>query len=218
MEGHQNVQWCQGKAGEDCVHVVVSKEYGWVVVGIYDGFNSPDAPDYLLSKLCKVVHKEFKYSILTIGDDDDSDACAGCVDQQNNNNMNDEDGSSCATSGAVDSNFDDHDLKRKKCGGNGSGRSSKNKYRGAAKKWEENQMRWKCEWDKERMELDRRLKDQLNGSWALRKTEEAFLDVADKMVMENPKLALMGFDVLVMLMKGEDVYVMNVGDSRVVLA
>ncbi|KAL4380201.1 hypothetical protein AHAS_Ahas04G0009800 [Arachis hypogaea] len=179
MEGHQNVQWCQGKAGEDCVHVVVSKEYGWVVVGIYDGFNSPDAPDYLLSKLCKVVHKEF------------NDACAGCVDQQNNNNMNDEDGSSCATSGAVDSNFDDHDLKRKKCGGNGSGRSSKNKYRGAAKKWEENQMR---------------------------KTEEAFLDVADKMVMENPKLALMGFDVLVMLMKGEDVYVMNVGDSRVVLA
>lgn len=55
-------------------------------------------------------------------------------------------------------------------------------------------------------------------SRALRKTEEAYLDVADKMVMENPELALMGSCVLVMLMKGEDVYVMNVGDSRAVLA
>ncbi|KAL4389205.1 hypothetical protein S245_006801 [Arachis hypogaea] len=252
MEGHQNVQWCQGKAGEDRVHVVVSEEHGWVFVGIYDGFNGPDAPDYLLSNLYNAVHKELKGllwddgvdgnsnlgvkdSILTTGDDD-GDACAGCVDQQNNNNMNDEDGSSCAASGAGDSNFDDHGLKRKKRGGNGngSGRSCKNKYRGAAKKWEENQMRWKCEWDRERVELDRRLKEQLTGSdgsmmvnhsdvlealsRALRKTEEAFLDVADNMVMENPELALMGSCVLVMLMKGEDVYVMNVGDSRAVLA
>ena len=55
-------------------------------------------------------------------------------------------------------------------------------------------------------------------SRALKKTEESYLDVADKMVMENPELALMGSCVLVMLMKGEDVYVMNVGDSRAVLA
>ena len=91
------------------------------------------------------------------------------------------------------------------------------------------------------MELDRRLKEQLSKfvgsdgssaggatinhsdvlkalSQALRKTEEAYLEVADKMLLENPELALMGSCVLVMLMKGEDVYVMNVGDSRVVLA
>ena len=43
------------------------------------------------------------------------------------------------------------------------------------------------------------------------------MDIADKMVEENPELALMGSCVLVMLMKGEDVYVMNVGDSRAVL-
>ncbi|KAK7860519.1 putative protein phosphatase 2c 23 [Quercus suber] len=46
----QNLQWAQGKAGEDQVHVVVSEEHGWVFVGIYNGFNGPDAPDYLLSK------------------------------------------------------------------------------------------------------------------------------------------------------------------------
>jgi hypothetical protein len=120
-------------------------------------------------------------------------------------------------------------LKRKRS------RSSKGKYRGAAKKWEENQRRWKCEWDRERMELDKRLKEQLNRSGsdaspinhadvlkalsqALKKTEESYLEIADKMLVENPELSLMGSCVLVMLMKGEDVYVMNVGDSRAVLA
>ncbi|KAK1347354.1 hypothetical protein POM88_034564 [Heracleum sosnowskyi] len=55
----QNLQWAQGKAGEDRVEVVVSGEHGWVFVGIYDGFNSPDAPDYLLSNLYPAVYKEF---------------------------------------------------------------------------------------------------------------------------------------------------------------
>ena len=94
-------------------------------------------------------------------------------------------------------------------------------------------MRWKCEWDRERLELDRRLKEQLNRSrlddsainhvdvlkalsLALKKTEKSYLDITDKMLMENPELALMGSCVLVMLMKGKDVYVMNVGDSRAV--
>jgi pyruvate dehydrogenase phosphatase len=38
------------------------------------------------------------------------------------------------------------------------------------------------------------------------------------MINHNPVLAMMGSCVLVMLMKGEDVYLMNVGDSRAVLA
>ncbi|XP_020215057.1 probable protein phosphatase 2C 4 [Cajanus cajan] len=219
----QNLQWAQGKAGEDRVHVVVSEEHGWVFVGIYDGFSGPDAPDYLLSNLYNSVHKELKGLLWddgsapensvakedTFGDVNvtDVDACSHCVEQENSN-------------------------RTKK------GRNSRSKFKGAAKKWEENQRRWKCEWDRERLELDRRLKEQLSlsrsGSGgtssinhgdvlealsrALRKTEESYLDVADKMVMENPELALMGSCVLVMLMKGEDVYVMNVGDSRAVLA
>lgn len=35
---------------------------------------------------------------------------------------------------------------------------------------------------------------------------------------DNPELALMGSCLLVMLMRGKDVYLMNVGDSRAVLA
>ncbi|CAI9775225.1 unnamed protein product [Fraxinus pennsylvanica] len=38
------------------------------------------------------------------------------------------------------------------------------------------------------------------------------------MLMEAPELALMGSCVLEMVMKGNDVYLMNVGDSRAVLA
>ena len=52
---------------------------------------------------------------------------------------------------------------------------------------------------------------------ALRKTEEAYLEVADQMVKDNPELFLMGSCVLAMLMIGEDIYLMNVGDSRAVL-
>ena len=227
--GSQNLQWAQGKAGEDRVHVVVSEEHGWVFVGIYDGFNGPDAPDYLLSNLYSFVHKELKGLLWDDGVSSDNsnlkprdsvdddvvkedmlfDDCSQCVDQEKGDSI----------------------LKKKK-----RGKNSKNKYKDAAKKHEENQRRWKCEWDRERLELDRRLKEQLSGgdggednsvnhsdvlealSRALRKTEESYLDVADKMVMENPELALMGSCVLVMLMKGEDVYVMNVGDSRAVLA
>ncbi|KAL7207892.1 hypothetical protein ACSBR1_029776 [Camellia fascicularis] len=58
--GSQNLQWAQGKADEDPVHVIVSKEHGWVFVGIYSGFNCLDAPDYLLSNLYSIVHKELK--------------------------------------------------------------------------------------------------------------------------------------------------------------
>ncbi|KAF3636607.1 putative protein phosphatase 2C 4 [Capsicum chacoense] len=251
---NQNLQWAQGKAGEDRVHVVVSEEHGWVFVGIYDGFNGPDAPDFLVSNLYPAVHKELKGLLW----DDKSDSSStdnnnsinlsvtvpapSLVVEEFSQNLDDEylrdrivDGCSrCVEQENYPSAREDlsSDLRLKKKRGKGS----KNRYRGVSKKWEENQRRWRCEWDRERLELDRRLKEQLNRngsngsgsvnhadvlkalSQALKKTEEAYLDLADRMNMENPELALMGSCVLVMLMKGEDVYVMNVGDSRAVLA
>ncbi|CAN7065543.1 hypothetical protein IGI04_040386 [Brassica rapa subsp. trilocularis] len=187
LEG-QNLQWAQGKAGEDRVHVVVSEEHGWLFVGIYDGFNGPDATDYLLSHLYPTLHRELK----------------GLLWDDPN----------------IESKPQDHD-------GSCLGQEDINHCEG----------RWRCEWDREKKDIDRRLKEQINSrrsgsdsdqltnhsdvlkalSQALRKTEEAYLDTADKMLEENPELALMGSCVLVMLMKGEDIYVMNVGDSRAVL-
>ncbi|KFK24745.1 hypothetical protein AALP_AA8G019000 [Arabis alpina] len=171
-----DIQWAQGKAGEDRVHVVVSEENGWVFVGIYDGFSGPDAPDYLLNNLYIAVQKELNGLLC--------------------NQESDEVASSA-------SNL-------------------------------EKSVKWKCEWEncndsnKKTESCDdhkgtdstrRNHRDVLKALLqALRKTEEAYLELADMMVKENPELALMGSCVLVTLMKGEDIYVMNVGDSRAVLA
>lgn len=171
--GAQNLQWAQGKAGEDRIHIVISEENGWVFVGIYDGFNGPDATDFLLNNLYANVHKELKGLLWC----DRGESCESTAD------------SSWFLSKSLDG--------------------------------------------KERMELDRRLREKLSNlgadgadhcavlkalSEALRKTEASYLEIADMMLAENPELALMGSCVLVMVMKGDDVYLMNVGDSRAVLA
>uniref|UniRef100_A0A0D9VU60 protein-serine/threonine phosphatase n=1 Tax=Leersia perrieri TaxID=77586 RepID=A0A0D9VU60_9ORYZ len=126
--GGGNVEWAQGMAGEDRFHVAISEEHGWVFIGIYDGFNGPDATDYLFANLYVAVHRELK---------------------------------------GVLSN--EHDI-------NG---------------------------------------DVLRAiARALERTEEEFFAAAE----ESPEIGLVGSCVLVMLMKGDDVYLMNVGDSRAVLA
>ncbi|GLT44809.1 hypothetical protein SLA2020_186860 [Shorea laevis] len=53
---------------------------------------------------------------------------------------------------------------------------------------------------------------------ALKSTEEAYMEMVERALDINPELALMGSCVLIMLMKDQDVYVMNLGDSRVILA
>ncbi|KAE8703614.1 peptidyl-prolyl cis-trans isomerase CYP20-3 [Hibiscus syriacus] len=53
---------------------------------------------------------------------------------------------------------------------------------------------------------------------ALESTEEAYMEMVEKALDINPELALMGSCVLVMLMKDQDVFVMNLGYSRVILA
>lgn len=56
----RNLQWAQGKAGEDRVHVVLSEEQAWLFIGIYDGFNGPDAPEFLMSNLYRAIDKELE--------------------------------------------------------------------------------------------------------------------------------------------------------------
>ncbi|KAK2360749.1 putative protein phosphatase 2C [Trifolium repens] len=136
--GCENLHMAQGKGGEDRMHIVICEEHGWVYVGIYDGFNGPDATDYLLNNMFYAVHDELK----------------GFLCNRN--------------------------------------RNSSNKLKS---------------------------EDVLEAlSEAMRKTEDAFLKIINEMINHNPVLAMMGSCVLVMLMKGEDVYLMNVGDSRAVLA
>ncbi|WVZ61073.1 hypothetical protein U9M48_011000 [Paspalum notatum var. saurae] len=189
------LQWAQGKAGEDRVHIVVSEERGWVFVGIYDGFNGPDATDFLVSHLYAAVHRELRgllWDQEERHDDQHPDQPTSTAEQQ--------------------------DHRR---------RARRSRPPRAA---DDDQRRWKCEWERDCSTLKPTARrpprsDSENDhlavlkalARALRKTEEAYLDVADKMVGEFPELALMGSCVLAMLMKGEDMYLMNVGDSRAVL-
>jgi serine/threonine protein phosphatase PrpC len=55
----------------------------------------------------------------------------------------------------------------------------------------------------------------LHGSHFYLKQDDALID---RLLHENPELMVMGSCVLVMPMKDEDVYIMNVGDSRAVVA
>ncbi|KAF2288684.1 hypothetical protein GH714_010477 [Hevea brasiliensis] len=214
--GSQNLQWAQGKAGEDRVHIVISEEHGWVFVGIYDGFNGPDAPDYLLSNLYTNVSEELKGLLWSdkfesTSKTEETEEASPSIDKENHP-------FTCR-----DEDFDvNHHSNRKQ------GKNSRHRSKAEVKRWDESQRRW-------RMEIDQKLKDKLNCegsnfngvnhfdvlkalSQALKKTEESYFEIADKMAAEKPELALMGSCVLVMLMKGEDVYLMNVGDSRALLA
>ncbi|CAH2074467.1 unnamed protein product [Thlaspi arvense] len=202
-----DVQWAQGKAGEDRVHVVVSEENEWVFVGIYDGFSGPDAPDYLLNNLYTAVHKELNgllwndEKLPTFGENGETQV-GKCSDEDDSDSVKE----NCP----VTTNIDDAVA----CGARN----------------QEKSVKWRCEWenksnnktrlsDNKSNSTTRNHKDVLKALLqALRKTEEAYLELADLMVKENPELALMGSCVLVTMMKGEDVYVMNVGDSRAVLA
>ncbi|OVA16591.1 Protein phosphatase 2C (PP2C)-like domain [Macleaya cordata] len=95
---------------------------------------------------------------------------------------------------------------------------------------------WSYDWHREETRVNERTVEQLGPmrrcksglvdhdavlramSRALENTEEAYMDMVEAALDRNPELALMGSCVLVMLMKDQDVYVMNLGDSRVILA
>ncbi|KAF2538286.1 hypothetical protein F2Q68_00023549 [Brassica cretica] len=192
-----DVQWAQGKAGEDRVHVVVSEENGWVFVGIYDGFSGPDAPDYLLNNLYTAVQKELNGLLCN---DEKLRTLGKNGDTQIGKRSDKEDSDSGKENFPVTTNID------------AVASGARN---------QEKSVKWRCEWENNDTKSDNDCDhgDVLKALvQALRKTEESYLELADTMVEENPELALMGSCVLVTLMKGEDVYVMNVGDSRAVLA
>ncbi|KAK4786544.1 hypothetical protein SAY86_010377 [Trapa natans] len=95
---------------------------------------------------------------------------------------------------------------------------------------------WSYDWHREEKYIDERIIEQsgpirrcISGNVdhaailralerALQSTEEAYMEMVERSLDKVPELALMGSCVLVMLMKDQDVYVMNLGDSRVILA
>ncbi|KAK7395302.1 hypothetical protein VNO78_15853 [Psophocarpus tetragonolobus] len=197
LMGCDNLHWAQGRAGEDRVHIVICEDHGWVFVGIYDGFNGPDATDFLLNNLPYAVNDELKEMLCgnkfeSMGTDLESLALEENVllSGKGNGEVN----------GCCSSNKENYPIEKEELNleGVSEGVEGMNGI------------------DSEKVGLSH--SDVLQAlSEALKKTEDAFLKTVDEMIGHDPVLAMMGSCVLVMLMKGQDVYLMNVGDSRAVL-
>lgn len=284
-EASSNVQWALGKAGEDRVHVVVSEEHGWLFVGIYDGFNGPDAPEFLMGHLYKAVFNELK-GLFWDDEDGNFTNCSsnpviegelsleepsirreivnngegnqvGCVkrvtfqsEQKENRRKlweflaeNDpEDGLDLSGSDRFAFSVDDA-VSVSNAGSAVSRRSLLlSKLKQGLTRSKDGHSRGLFQWrfgveEKDKVDSENRNEErehtigrrQKTGpvdhelvlralSQALEKTENAYLDLTDKVIDRYPELALMGSCLLVVLMRDEDVYVMNLGDSRAIVA
>ncbi|KAM3734589.1 hypothetical protein ACB098_10G027200 [Castanea mollissima] len=310
-----NVQWALGKAGEDRVHVVVSEEQGWLFVGIYDGFNGPDAPEFLMGNLYRAVYNQLQglfweieqqqqqqeqepelpsdnINISVINNDD---AYSNNINNENNNNNNpvnvalesgngndfisisgdrgtvavpkkvtfqseegievrrrrlweflaeDDAEDGLDLSGSDRFAFSVDDALRVSNAGSAVSRRwlLLSKLKQGLSKHKEGHGGRLFPWsfrleEKEKVEVENRVEEKSSRSGRKRKegpvdhqlvlkalsqalelTELAYLDMTDKVIDTNPELALMGSCLLVVLMRDEDVYVMNVGDSRAIVA
>ncbi|KAJ9135096.1 hypothetical protein P3X46_032315 [Hevea brasiliensis] len=325
-QDESNVQWALGKAGEDRVHVVVSEEQGWLFVGIYDGFNGPDAPEFLMGNLYRAVYNELQGLFWDVEEPEEASNVASTIVVESDNTTNPipslernckdygessvgeiesnlvyryqgnvakddpsketgverdgvgtigrielipvphegakrvtfqsqgseitqrrrlweflaeedaEEGLDLSGSDRFAFSVDDA-ISVSNAGSAVSGRwllLSKLKQ-GLSKHREKNLFPWKFGLEtKEKVESSRVEERVLKRkrkvgpvdhelvlralSRALEMTELAYLDTTDKVLDTNPELALMGSCLLVVLMRDEDVYVMNVGDSRAIVA
>nr|XP_011465169.1 PREDICTED: protein phosphatase 2C 29 [Fragaria vesca subsp. vesca] len=304
-----NVQWALGKAGEDRVHVVVSEEQGWLFVGIYDGFNGPDAPEFLMGNLYRAFYNELQGLFWEVDEEEAQDGnqinppnVGQEVNATNSANVASEgeaggeakiDGEVSEAGNVLNSNpspvgdrtkrvtFQPEGRRRRlwellreaeaeegldlsgserfafsvddaltvsNAGTAGSAESRRwlllSKLKQGLSKHREGQGNGKklFPWrfgleDKEKVEVENRVEERSAPpgrkrkegpvdhelvlralSRALHVTELAYLDMTDKVIDTNPELALMGSCLLVVLMRDEDVYVMNVGDSRAIVA
>ncbi|XP_024995765.1 protein phosphatase 2C 29-like [Cynara cardunculus var. scolymus] len=283
MKNESDVQWALGKAGEDRVHVVVSEEHGWLFVGIYDGFNGPDAPEFLMGNLYKAMYKELEGLFWDLEDVTQDQSCppqlqeeeatavyldpttAAISDQSGSVKKvsfqsgeeivtrrrrlweylaeeEPEDGLDLSGSERFAFSVDDALSISKTSSGVGRRSLLLSKLRnGFAKRKEGSRLfAWKFGLDaKEQKEEENRTEEAGNVvrsgrkkkpgpvdhqlvlramSKALEVTELAYLDMTDKVMDQYPELALMGSCLLAVLMRDEDVYVMNLGDSRAIVA
>ncbi|KAL6566121.1 hypothetical protein OROGR_001736 [Orobanche gracilis] len=292
-----NVQWALGKAGEDRVHVVVSEELGWLFVGIYDGFNGPDAPEFLMSHLYKAMYNELEglfwdsedvvaasENAHGAGSPSDANEKGGQeLEEQKYGDMEsqvvkkmifegeqidvrrrrlweflleeDDPEEGLDLSGSERFPFSADDASSVNNVGSAVSRRSvllsKLKHGLLIRHKDTESSRsfpWRFWLDAKQNEVEEMRennvaddgevgRETISGigrkrkvglvdhelvlsamSRALEVTEQAYLDMTDRVLDRYPELALMGSCLLVVLMKDEDVYVMNVGDSRAIVA
>nr|CAD1845009.1 unnamed protein product [Ananas comosus var. bracteatus] len=235
-----SVQWAHGKAGEDRVHIVVSEEHRWLFVGIYDGFNGPEAPDFLVANLYRSVFDELR-GLFWAEDEEET------LPQESSFEKDERRTRGCVLE---DSRVVSKPLWQFLADGDGdaeldfsgSGRFafSLSKLRYGIGSWRKDGRkvrlpRWIYASDDKAKESSRVVADRGSSGGsrrrkaapavadhglvlgalarALETTELAFLEMTDRAMDCNPEMALMGSCLLVALMRDDDVYVMNIDEA-----
>lgn len=186
------VQVAGGAAGEDRVQAVCSEENGWLFCAIYDGFNGRDAADFLAGTLYETIMLYFNLR--------------GCESKQDFSRASDSlyldrcfqhylDDSNTIYDEKFPSRIQDNkdscfDYTNKN-GSFAKEELSSNSFRHGV--------------------LD-------SFQRALNQAENDFLYMVEQEMEDRPDLVSVGSCVLVVLLHGNDLYTLNLGDSRAVLA
>ncbi|CAN6280345.1 unnamed protein product [Urochloa humidicola] len=203
LRREDGVQWAHGRAGEDRVHVVVSEDQRWLFVGIYDGFNGPEAPDFLVANLYRFLLRELRGIFYEEAHPDSKRLWQFLAD---------EDDSELDFSGSGRFALSLARLKERRhpvwahaaaAAAGGGGQSGR-------------------EWGVKRLTAAPAVRDHSAVLAALTRalaaTESAYLDMTNQSMGTHPELAVTGACLLVALLRDDDVYVMNLGDSRAIVA
>ncbi|XP_010667317.2 probable protein phosphatase 2C 40 isoform X2 [Beta vulgaris subsp. vulgaris] len=186
------VQVAGGAAGEDRVQAVCSEEDGWLFCAVYDGFNGRDAADFLAGTLYDTFLMNFN-SFNWDNKEDSAEVSNHLASGDSLQNM------------LEDRNISDVGKSFPRIGG-------KMDVKVDAFSHKDNST-----------EVDTSSKSFKEGvleclQRALSQAEIDFLSMVEQDMEDRPDLVSVGSCVLVALLVGKDLYTLNLGDSRVVIA
>ncbi|RDX70283.1 putative protein phosphatase 2C 40 [Mucuna pruriens] len=185
----KEVQVAGGAAGEDRVQAVCSEENGWLFCAIYDGFNGRDAADFLAGTLYDTIVSYFNQLIWELDPSSINDGGLGGSLQYK-----------------LDDSLiyhEDQSLSRF----NGINYSNRGCF---AKGSPSTMSEASCD------SFSHGILDILQR--AISQAENDFLYMVEQEMEERPDLVSIGSCVLLVLLHGNDLYTLNLGDSRAVLA
>ncbi|XP_021728939.1 probable protein phosphatase 2C 40 isoform X2 [Chenopodium quinoa] len=185
------VQVAGGAAGEDRVIAVCSEEDGWLFCGVYDGFNGRDAADFLAGTLYDTFLMNF--NLFNWDNKDDIAEVSNCF----------------ASDDSFQNALDDDNISR----------FGKQILRIGGRKdvnFDASSHFFSTEIDTSSDIFKKGVLECLQR--ALSQAEIDFLSMVEQDMEDRPDLVSVGSCVLVALLVGKDLYTMNLGDSRVVVA
>lgn len=223
-----NLKMAGGPAGEDRVQAICSEEDGWLYCAVYDGFNGRDAADYLAANLYGCVMRNLR---LLAGEEERREELERewSLDGSGRNRTCYSRGQEKLSLGArgkaseewseyagrenfPSSSVLEEDAERMRLGEDR--KTSGSGWKDSVEECEE-----KMEVEEDMMEGEAFRQAVLAGlKKSISQTETEFLDMVEQEMEERPDLAMVGSCVLATLLQGQDLYTINLGDSRAVLA